>query len=340
MIASWSPPPYLKNIDHTTAGTLKKNSAGKYMYDEFADWWVDSVKDLSARGITVDYLSIQNECDIETGYASCKFMPSEDANWAGYNLALEAVYRKLNSEFGEKVPKLLAPETMGFGNSRRYIDAIIDQNHVYAWTHHLYSDGAGGYDHPEAYVAALRKYAQKYAGRPFFQTEYSRNQDFNDAVFTARHIHNCLVHENLASYSYWSLFRKGSGGLITLSNPVGSEGFTINPTYYAFKQFSAFVDDNWQRIDAQTNSSALRISAFINPQNDKISIVIINISPDTDISLSLSHTAFDVSAGKIYRTSKTENCRLVGDFEKGKPLIVTKNSIMTISIKGALLKGE
>ncbi|HBG26444.1 MAG: hypothetical protein A2Y10_09980 [Planctomycetes bacterium GWF2_41_51] len=342
MVASWSPPAYLKSTDHTTAGTLKKNSAGKYMYDEFSDWWIDSVKDLTARGVTVDYLSIQNEPDIETAYASCKFLPAEDANWASYNLALETVYQKLNFEFGDKRPKLLAPETMGFGNSRRYIDAIIDTNHVYAWTHHLYSDGAGGYDHPEAYVASLKKYAEKYDGKPFFQTEYSRNPDFNDAVFTARHIHNCLVYENLASYSYWSLYRKGKigGGLITLSEPIGSEGYRINPTYYAFKQFSAFIDQNWQRIEAQTDSPALRITAFQSPDKKNVSVVIINTSSDTDISLSLASAAFEISAGEIYRTSKTENCELVGNYKNDKPLIVVKDSITTIAIKGNLLKGE
>ncbi|MFA5293606.1 MAG: endo-1,4-beta-xylanase [Phycisphaerae bacterium] len=333
MIASWSPPPALKSNNHTTGGTLKKDANGKYMYEEFADWWADSVANLSARGVKIDYLSIQNECDIETGYASCKFSPTEDTDWAGYNLAFEAVYKKLYSQFGDKMPKMLAPETMGFGRSRPYIDAIIDTNHVYAWTHHLYSDGSGGYENPEGYVAALRKYAARYAGKPFFQTEYSRNPDYNDAMFTARHIQNCLVHENLTSYCYWSLFRKGAigGGLITLATPIGSEGYKINPTYYTFKQFSAFIKSGFQRIEASTDSPALRITSFISPDNKKISTVIINTSPDTDISLTITAENCKFASAKIYRTSRTENCILIGDMDKNNVLTVPKNSITTLS---------
>ena len=336
MIASWSPPLALKSTNHTTGGTLKKDADGKYVYDEFATWWTDSLSDLANRGINIDYMSIQNECDIVTPYASCKFSPAEDVNWAGYNLAFEAVYKKLYSRMGDKMPKMLAPETMGFGRSRPYIDAIIDTNHVYAWTHHLYSDGSGGYDNPEGYVAALRKYAARYAGKPFFQTEYSRNPDFNDAIFTARHIHNSLNYENAASYCYWSLFRRGNigGGLVTLAAPIGSEGFKINPTYYAFKQFSAFINAGWQRIEASTNSPALRITAFISPDSNRMSIVITNTSADTDIALALSTDNFKINAGKIYRTSRTENCIPAGDFNKDKTVILPKNSITTLALSG------
>jgi len=332
MIASWSPPAKLKNTDSTTGGTLKKDAAGKYMYDEFASWWADSIKDLATYKITVDYLSIQNECDIETKYASCKFMPTEDANWAGYNAAFETVYKKLYSQMGDKMPKMLAPETMGFGRSNPYIDAIIDANHVYAWTHHLYSDGTGGYDNPEGYIAALKKFAARYENKPFFQTEYSRNPDFNDAIFTARHIHNSLNYENASSYCYWSLFRKNTGGLITLLPPFGSSEYKINPTYYAFKQYSAFINDGWQRIEASVTSPALRTTAFISPDNKKISIVIINTSVNTDISLMLSTKNFKIADAEVYRTSLMENCAFVGEFKAGKHLVLSKNSITTVAL--------
>ncbi len=339
MIASWSPPAWLKNNNNPVGGTLKKDANGNYMYNDFAQWWADSLADLSNHGIEADYISIQNECDIETNYASCKFLPKEDSNWAGYNLAFEAVYQKLYSRMGKNMPKMLAPETMGFGRSRAYIDAIIDTNHVYGWVHHLYSDGSGSYDNPEGYVAAIKKYAAKYGYKPLFQTEYSRNSDFTDALYTARHIHNCLVYEGVTSYCYWSLFRKATtgGGLVTLDAPKGSGGYTINPPYYAFKQFSAFIDAEWQRIEASTNSPALRTTAFISPDNRQISIVIINTSAATDIALELSTGNFKIRASKVYRTSQTENCVLTGKFEENTPLILPKNSITTVILTGTLV---
>jgi O-glycosyl hydrolase len=334
MIACWSPPAQIKSNGNRTGGTLKKDADGKYAYNEFADWWAESLADLSKRGIDVNYMSIQNECDIETNYASCKFLPNEDSNWAGYNLAFEAVYKKLYSQMGKNMPKMLAPETMGFGRSRPYIDAIIDTNHVYGWVHHLYSDGSGGYDNPEGYVAALRKYAAKYGNKPIFQTEYSRNPDFNDAIYTARHIHNCLVYENVTSYCYWSLFRRAAigGGLVTLAAPIGSDGYIINPPYYAFKQFSAFADAGWQRVEASANSPALRISAFVSPDSNQMSIVIINIS-DVDITFDLSVGNFDIKDSNVYRTSLSENCVSAGKFKSGD-LTLPKKSITTITLTG------
>jgi glucuronoarabinoxylan endo-1,4-beta-xylanase len=329
MIASWSPPPVLKSTNNLTGGTLRKTDNGEYMYNQFADWWLASLKALASSGVNVEYLSIQNECDIETNYESCKFMPTEDANWAGYNLALEAVYYKLHKQMPGRMPKILAPETMGFGRSRPYIDAIIDSNHVYAWTHHLYSDGTGGYENPDGYVAALRKFAARYNNKPLFQTEYSRNPDFNDAIFTARHIQNCLEYENLASYCYWSLFRKGTigGGLITLDVTFGSSGYKVNKTYYAFKQFSSFIAPHWQRVSTEVNSPVLRTTAFVNPENTKISVVIINIA-DTDINLELSAVDFKIKTAAVYRTSQTENCVHIGNFANS--IVLPAASITTI----------
>ncbi len=337
-IACWSPPSYLKNNNSLVAGTLKKNDDGNFAYDEFAEWWVDSIRAFSNHGIKIDYVSIQNEPDTVTGYDSCRFMPNEHSQTAGFNLALEAVYQKFYSRWGEQMPKLIVPDTMGYRNSRAYIDAIINKEHVYGYAHHLYSDGMGGYTSPEAYLAGMIDYARDYGDKPLYQTEYSRNSNFHnadffeDAIYTAWHIHNSFVYEGVLAYYYWDLFwGLKDRGLVTLYPPKGNPAYTINPTYYAFKQFSAFTETGWQRVEASTDSEALKISAYVSPDNKKMSVVIINTS-DTDIKLTLSPGNFSASFGSIFRTSRTENCDFIGNFTESKPLYLPAKTITTIEL--------
>src|SRR5690606_9966025 len=56
LLSSWGPPTSLKSNDHLREGTLKKN-AGGFMYDEFADYWVDILDHIPFQP---DYISIQN----------------------------------------------------------------------------------------------------------------------------------------------------------------------------------------------------------------------------------------------------------------------------------------
>jgi len=336
-VASWTPPRFLKSNDSLVGGTLKKDADGNFVYKEFAEWWADSLFYFSNKGINVDYVSIQNEPDIIPGYDSCRLMPNEHTDTAGYNLALDAVYQELHTRMGEQMPKLLAPDTMGFRNSKAYIDAFTNTDYVYGYAHHIYSDGVGGFESPQSYVGEMFDYIKKYGSKPLYQTEYSRNSNyqragFNDAVFTAWHIHNCLVYEGVKAYYYWDLiWNQDKKGLISLARPKGSRGYTINPSYYALKHFSAFTDEGWQRIEAASDSDALKMSAYINTDNKKMSIVITNTS-DIDIELSLSLKDFSFNRGDIYRTSINENCAFVGDFEKSETLSLPAKSITTVAL--------
>ena len=337
MISSWSPPAYLKSNDNRREGTLKKDAYGNYMYDEFADWWADGLADFAAHNIIADYVGIQNEPDFTTpDWDSCEFTPTEDP-CAGYNLAFEAVYQELDSRMSE-LPKLLAPETGGFGGSQAYIDALIDTNHAYGYAHHLYGDGS--YSSPENFITGMEDYAADYGYKPLFQTEYSRNDDFTDAMYTARHIHNSLVYEGVCAYFYWDLFwgreeGEPNKGFVTLVHPWNYPyDYIINPTYYAFKQYSAFTDPGWSRVEASTDSGSLRICAFKSVDNTKLTIVIINIAAG-GISLSLSLEDFSQTSSAVYRTSATENTAYIGPFTEPGPLTLPARSITTISLTGS-----
>jgi len=334
MISSWSPPPYLKSNGSIGGGTLKKDSIGNYKYDEFAEWWADSLATFSSYGINADYINIQNEPNWVTDYDTCLLDPSESATVAGYNEAFEAVWQKLNNEMGSAMPKMLAAEVRNISLSGNYLDNIINDSHVYGYSHHLYGDGSG--NNPDAYIPAMTNFASQYGDKPRFQTEYSHDETtFTDAINLAMLMHNSLTIEGVSVYMYWSLFWDEPSGLVALEFPWGSDpGYTINPVYYAFKQYSAFTDPGWRRVEASTDSSGLRISAFISPDANELTIIIINTS-DTGIDLSLSLGYFSPESCEVYRTSETEHTAYVGIFDQSQPLTLPPQTITTVSLTGS-----
>ncbi|GAI93096.1 unnamed protein product, partial [marine sediment metagenome] len=152
MISSWSPPAYLKSNESTARGTLARHPGGGYKYSEFAKWWADSLTEYARHGIHADYVNIQNEPEFLADHDSCKFTPAETSEWAGYNLAFEAVYQELASRMTD-MPKLLASDSFGCSASRAYIDELIDPSHVYGYAHHLYADG--DFDNPDSFIPAM-----------------------------------------------------------------------------------------------------------------------------------------------------------------------------------------
>jgi len=331
MISSWSPPGRLKSNGKTVGGTLAKID-GKYVYSDFAQWWYDSVAAYAKAGVKADYISIQNEPEYEAKWDSCKFSPTEDSNLAGYDAAFEAVWQKLNTELGPAMPKMLAPETYGLSSTRNYIDNLDDLSHVYGYAHHLY-DCSGCGEAPDRYLPEMEKLKSKYGNKPLFQTEFQHEpKTWTGAMNTAILMHNSLTVEQTAAYLYWDLFWGPGTGLVSLNDPCS---YTIKPAYYAFKQYSAFIDSGWQRVEASTGNSGLRISAYISPDNRKLTVVIINTTTSTDISIDLSLKGFSISKGEVYRSSQTEKCVNVGSYKGSEPLKLPANSITTLALSAS-----
>ncbi|HYH03635.1 MAG TPA: hypothetical protein VEC37_11070, partial [Bacillota bacterium] len=174
LISSWTPPSDLKANGTLNGGTLVKEN-GAFPYSKFADYWYNSLVAYANKGISPDYISIQNEPDYEnTGWETCIFKPVEDANYPGYNKALDAVYQRVQSLTNR--PKLLGPEACGLDSTLGTYTDNMDLSKVYGICHHLYNGGNG--DSPDSFISNMKSYGSRYKGKPIFQTEYDYGTPF------------------------------------------------------------------------------------------------------------------------------------------------------------------
>jgi glucuronoarabinoxylan endo-1,4-beta-xylanase len=342
MISSWSPPVYLKSNDYLVGGTLKKDPSDPcasppyyYKYNAFAQWWTDSLVDWSNHGVVADYISMQNEPDYLATWDSCRFNATPTTSYAGYREAFRALYTNLNQLPSR--PKLLAPEAVSTTSSGSYINALsaTDKSNVYGWAHHLYG-GGGSYSYPDGYINNMINFRNNYSDKPRMMTEFSKGGSpgnvttFTEAMNLAQLMHNALFFERVSAYIYWELFWPYPKGLVSIMGYGG--GFQINPIYYAFKQYSAFIHPGWHRVEVSNSlgdRGNVRISAFKSPDNRQLSIVIINLAYN-NINLTLDLNGFLPISSEIYRTSETEHTTYIGPYDENGWLMLPARSITTI----------
>ena len=349
MISSWSPPGKYKSngkpANDETMATLATDANGNFVYGDFAKWWYKSLLDYKAKGIDVKYISIQNEPNWNPGYEGCIFMPTEQTVFdkklaknvkvASYAKAFNAVYDTL-AKYKSSLnmyPKMIGPEVLGIENawSGRPGDytKYMDMSKCYAVAHHLYT----GTD-AATMVTNMTVLNNAYPAIPKMQTEYSDKDWFT----LSQIIHNSLVYENVSAYLVWEIIWPGSD-FIDMENPwtsgswVNTNGFKVGTKYYAFKQFANFIKPGYSRIETSGGTSSLKVSAYLSPDAQKMSIVAINTATTKD-SITVSTQDYTVLSGNIFRTSDTENCILSGTYSGGN-IVLPPKSITTIALQVA-----
>ena len=318
-LSSWSPPATQKSNGHVkSGGTIAPLTPGGDRYADFAAWWVASLAQYAAGGVVPDYVSIQNEPDYpNTGWQTCIFDPTENATNAGYDKALDAVARAIAASGQSPAPKLLGPETAGFGKLVDYVSALETGpgiGEIEGIAHHMYNGASGstprGFFTPMSSVATMG--AQ--AGKPLFMTEYGPNAP--DMFNTAWLVNTAVTVEGVSAYLFWPLtwVPPAAGAVPTAlitteggppTNWKTPNGYTINDLYYGIRHFSKWIEPGWQRVEASSTAPVIALSAFISPDGQQVTVVLLNTDV-TDHSVTLDPGAFAFTTSAIYRTSGTD----------------------------------
>jgi glucuronoarabinoxylan endo-1,4-beta-xylanase len=346
LMTSWSPPAELKsNGELANGGTLVQRDGG-YAYGEFADWWLESIVSYRAAGVPVTYVGIQNEPDFTAAYDSARFSPGE-GQFAGYGQALAAVRQRFTSL--EAPPALIGPEVIGLNvaNISNYLQNL-DGGDLDAVAHHLYSGGDP--NAPDSYNGGMAQMAGVAAGKPIIMSEFAPEAQGPQFFETAWLIHNALSVEGVSGYLYWALgWRNREGnqpvdpGLVTLEDPrpgapafSTEKGYTVNPTYYAVKHFSKWLDAGHQRVGASSSANGLRASAYIGPDDDRVTVVLLNTDAQPH-TVSLATPGFVASSSSAFRTAgNVEQTAALGALAMQNAVTLPPRSVVTVVIEGAV----
>lgn len=342
MFTSWSPPPALKSNSRISgrsdgtdrgqpSGTLKRDAAGKYVYGEFADWWLDSLRKFkSLSGVYPTYIALQNELDFAATYEGCVFLPTEGTTpagipLAGYDTALSTVSRRLTAALGAQTPKIVGPETFSLKTSPgdpNHVTKFIDPataggkeslSHLFGISFHIYGTGAVGDEavrNPALFQTALTEVRDAYRtngiSKPLFQTEYLEGESL---TAVAGIIHDMFTKGDVSAYLVWISARSivGPGFGLVYFNPTDGS-LERRDRFYAVKAFSEYVGEGWSRVEATCDNPALKLSAYIGPQKRELTVVLINPTPQTQrTTLVPDDSRFRGAAIDLHRSSEGES---------------------------------
>lgn len=373
LFTSWSPPARLKSnnlvsgrSDGTDKGlanvTLKRKADGKYVYDEFAQWWLASLqkfKDLC--GAYPDYITLQNELDWPVAYEGCEFLPTEGTNkdgyhFAGYDGAVLAVSNQLTSALGAQAPKIMGPETFsiqlvtgmagapGAPNTPRaqlWVDPTTEGgkavlSRLFGVSYHIYGNDAEAPEpRHQRFHTALKAMADAYrpTQKPMFQTEYLEGDTL---IQVAEMIHDTLAIGEASGYFVWISGRttRAPGNALVYYNPE-DQSIERRERFYAMKHFSAFLGEGWNRIDAMSSDPAVLLSAYIQPASGDLVAVVINpTTQERRIAVTPEGDAYARAVTNVYRTMQGEGgerWRQLGPLPAGNLVTLPKLSIATVT---------
>ncbi|MCH5332932.1 MAG: hypothetical protein J1D89_03150, partial [Agathobacter sp.] len=291
--------------------TLAKNADGEYMYDELADFCVESIQLFFDAGIPVHYFSISNETELqgtgkdENGNARNEagffFGSQENEYHCAYWKAHVAVYEAFQKAFGDKAPSITGAEVMADTSSlmNKYINYLqyAAPDSVEMVAHHLY----GSANTPRSFKEVSDRYYGKYK---LWQTEYY----LNDYIKQAEMMANEFIYENINAYLYWNgVWIEDDGNcLIEIAGYDRSKEIYRRGNHYIMMHFSKYIKRGYQRVKA-ANKSNSTVVAFKSPDHTKLVIVAVN---RTDSEDSLTFDLGDevtVKDSLAFRTIGAEN---------------------------------
>lgn len=265
LASPWSPQATLKTNNNIIGGELKTESYAAY---------ANHLKSFCTYLGNVDVVSIQNEPNIEVGYESCNWTPTQLLNFCKNNAPA----------IGKPI---MAAEAFNFDKnfSDPILNDLIANANVQYIGGHLY--GATAYN----YINAITK------GKKVWMTEkYFNPDDISTCITMAKEITDCM-YNNMNAYVWWYLRQPGCN-LIEAGGKLKKKGCAMG-------QFSKFVRPGYSRIEATYQPiSGVYLVAF--KGKDHNIVVVVNQNKN-NVPQSFSFKNDTVFSLKKYVTSESKN---------------------------------
>jgi glucuronoarabinoxylan endo-1,4-beta-xylanase len=301
----WSPPAWMKGTEsYGLPGSV--NNGGHLLASHFADfayymrsyvyWYKQTL------GFNIRWVSIQNEPDLATAYASCRYTTSELNNVA--SLVADELH-DLASDMGWNL-MVAAPE----GSSRQWTQTNYLGSKTLTDATRAKLDFYPTHDYSDS-----ENYGLTTNGKLVFNSEVCDHNALNDASITdglrwGNKIAAALKRGEPGWMYWWCVSPPGeryNQGLINL-NSDGS--YTINKRLHVMGQFSRYFRPDNIRLLASSNDGNIVSVATKAPGDGKASVVLINNST-SDVPTTVD--GFTTATVIVRRTSASESMTKLAD---------------------------
>lgn len=286
MASPWSPPAFMK-----TNGEM--NHGGK-LKEEYRSMWADMIAryidEYKKEGVKIHRLTIQNEPAAVQPWDSCLFSGTEEAEFA-INYLRPVLDKAGHSDvkiniWDHNKEKVLdrAQESFAVASADKAIDGIA---------FHWYSG-----DHFETLQEVQRRFTDKELIFTEGCVEYSRFVSDNQVAHAEMYAHDMIGNfkAGMNGFIDWNLILDEKGGPNHVNNFCDSpvmcntkeDTIDIKLSYYYIGHFSRFIQPKAKRILASSYTKDLEVVAFINPNGEKV-LIVLNTS-DKEIPLVVTDT--------------------------------------------------
>ncbi len=254
--SSWSPPAKMKTNNDVNGG----GSLLAAQYQAYADFLADYVAACKAKGIDLYALSIQNEPNVSTNYASCIWTAQQFHDFIKNNLGPTFRRRSIGA-------MIMAPEYSGwnFDLAEPSLDDPVSRDMVSIMAAHTYKPD----DKTKPYQKALDY------GKRQWQTEVCSvkaiDRTMEDALRWVQEIHVMLTKTRINSWSYWLL----DGATKDNNEGLWAQGPTKR--LYAMGNYARFARPGFVVVGAVSASPDILVTAFKDTSGTgKVAIVAAN----------------------------------------------------------------
>ena len=272
--APWSPPKYMKDVDHVQGGHLKKEFYGLY-----AEYFAKYVREMQRRDIPIWVATVQNETRHHQTWESCCYTPAQEKEFVTEYLgpALD--------ELGIKIMFYDHCKERVFERCQYMYEDPETAKYLYGIACHWYSG-----DH----FGELQLAKQMYPDKGIIMTECcTADGDVglkitNDLAHAEKYAHDLLGNLNagLTGYTDWNIAldevngpyhnRAGHCAAPIICDSVNDQ-ILCQSSYYYIGHFSKFIRPGAKRIGSSCYTDLLEVTSFVNPDG-KLATVVLNRS--------------------------------------------------------------
>ncbi len=334
LVFSNSPPVHITRNGKAYANNAISNLA-KENYNEFADFLTQTIMGLQEKGLNVDYVSPVNEPQWDWSDGGQEGTPFNNNEIYGIAKALDQKVSDKNLSVKIDIPETAQIDYLYNEGDKpergNQIEAFFDENsESYVGDLSNVSKTISGHSYFTTYPYSeakksrqdLNNKLENYPEIKYWMSEYciledneeikgnGRDLSMDPAMYMADIIHLDLTEAQASSWQWWLGVSPYDykDGLIYIDKQKNDGNFYESKLLWALGNYSHFIRPGFNRIKTELNTSEDQLlhSAYSNPENDEIIVVLTNRS-NSKITLNLTKENQNIGAAKAYITSSDKD---------------------------------